>query len=157
MKPVLPATILLVDDDEDDREMTIEALRKSGIANDVHIAVDGEEMMDYLFRRGRPSRPPYPPVPGLILLDLNMPGKDGWEALAELKSDPELHKIPVVVLTTSVADEDIFRSYDLGVNSFITKPLTFSGLAEAMSVLAHYWFEISELPDVRSRRPRVAS
>ena len=147
MKPVLPVTILLVDDDDEDRQMTIEALRKSRLSNDVRIAVDGEELMDYLLRRRQYSDPADAPVPGLILLDLNMPRKDGREALSEIKSDPSLRKIPVIVLTTSKAEEDIFRSYDLGVNSFITKPVTFNGLAEAMRVMAQYWFEIVELPN----------
>jgi len=143
-----PVTILLADDDEEDRELTIEALRSSRLANDVRTAADGEELMDYLHRRGRFRAPADAPTPGLILLDLNMPRKDGREALSEIKSDPVLRKIPVIVLTTSKAEEDIVRSYDLGVNSFITKPVTFSSLADAMKVLARYWFEIVELPRV---------
>ena len=104
--------------------------------------------MDYLHRRG-----PYgdggtdAPRPGVILLDLNMPRKDGREALAEIKSDPQLKRIPVCVLTTSSAEEDIFRSYDLGVNSFITKPVTFAGLVEVLHSWSRYWFEIVELPN----------
>ncbi|HEY4348749.1 MAG TPA: response regulator [Gaiellaceae bacterium] len=139
-------TILLADDDEEDREMTVEALRTSRLANDVRIVEDGEELMDYLLRRGAYADPESAPVPGLVLLDLNMPKKDGREALFEIKSDSLLRKIPVIVLTTSKAEEDIYRSYDLGVNSFITKPVTFAGLAEAMKVLSQYWFEIVELP-----------
>ena len=146
MTPVLPVTILLADDDEEDREMTIEALRTSRLANDVRFVQDGEQLMDYLFRRGPYAEPSAAPRPGLILLDLNMPRKDGREALSEIKSDAGLRTIPVIVLTTSKADEDIVRSYDLGVNSFITKPVTFNGLAEAMKVMAQYWFEIVELP-----------
>jgi CheY-like chemotaxis protein len=130
--------------------MMIEALKESRLGNDMHATRDGEELMDYLLRRGRYSNPSDSPVPGLILLDLNMPKKDGREALAEIKTDPVLRKIPVIVLTTSKAEEDIFRSYDLGVNSFITKPVTFTGLAEAMKVMAQYWFEIVELPGGRS-------
>jgi CheY-like chemotaxis protein len=106
--------------------------------------------MDYLLRRGQYTDPSAAPMPGLILLDLNMPKKDGREALAEIKANPELRQIPVIVLTTSKAEEDIFRSYDLGVNSFITKPVTFGGLVEAMKVLSQYWFEIVELPDGRA-------
>ena len=146
MHEPLRLTILLADDDDEDREMTLEALHTSRLANDVRVARDGEELMDYLLQRGEFAYPADAPLPGLILLDLNMPKKDGREALSEIKSDQALRKIPVIVLTTSKAEEDIFRSYDLGVNSFITKPVTFPGLAEAMAVLAQYWFEIVELP-----------
>jgi CheY-like chemotaxis protein len=139
-------SILLADDDDEDLQLTLEALRESRLGNDMRITRDGEELMDYLQRRGKYSDPSDAPTPGLILLDLNMPKKDGREALAEIKSDPTLRKIPVIVLTTSKAEEDIFRTYDLGVNSFITKPVTFAGLAEAMKVIAKYWFEIVELP-----------
>jgi CheY-like chemotaxis protein len=142
----LPITILIADDDEDDRLMTKEALAESRLANDLRFALDGEDLMDYLHRRGRHADPADSPVPGLILLDLNMPKKDGREALAEIKTDPKLRKIPVVVLTTSRAEEDIFRTYDLGVNSFITKPVTFQGLVDAMKVLSDYWFELVALP-----------
>lgn len=147
MKPTHPITILLVDDDDEDRQMTVEALHESRLANDVRVARDGEELMDYLLHRGPYANGSGAPIPGLILLDLNMPKKDGREALGEIKSNPELRKIPVIVLTTSKAEEDIFRSYDLGVNSFITKPVTFPALADAMKVLARYWFEIVELPE----------
>jgi len=147
MKPMQrPITILLTDDDEDDLQMTLEALRESRLGNDLRTTSDGEELMDYLLRRGRYADPSDSPIPGLILLDLNMPKKDGREALAEIKANPDLRQIPVIVLTTSQAEEDIFRSYDLGVNSFITKPVTFAGLVEAMKVLSQYWFEIVELP-----------
>jgi CheY-like chemotaxis protein len=142
-----PVTILLVDDDEEDLVMTKEALRESRLGNDLRTAQDGEELMDYLLRRGRFTDPSDSPSPGLILLDLNMPRKDGREALAEIKANPELRKIPVIVLTTSQAEEDIFRTYDLGVSSFITKPVTFAGLVQAMRVLSQYWFEIVELPN----------
>lgn len=147
MKPMQRSiTILLTDDDEEDLQMTLEALRESRLGNDLRITRDGEELMDYLLRRGRYADPSDAPMPGLILLDLNMPKKDGREALAEIKANPDLRQIPVIVLTTSKAEEDIFRSYDLGVNSFITKPVTFAGLVEAMKVLSQYWFEIVELP-----------
>jgi CheY-like chemotaxis protein len=141
-----PITILLADDDEEDLQMTIEALRENRLGNDLRVTRDGEELMDYLLRRGEYADPTDAPMPGLILLDLNMPKKDGREALAEIKTNNLLRKIPVIVLTTSKAEEDIFRSYDLGVNSFITKPVTFAGLAEAIKVMARYWFEIVELP-----------
>jgi CheY-like chemotaxis protein len=139
-------TILLVDDDEEDLLMTQQALQESRLGNDLRAAHDGEELMDYLLRRGRYANPSDSPLPGLILLDLNMPKKDGREALAEIKANPDLRTIPVIVLTTSKAEEDIFRTYDLGVSSFITKPVTFAGLVEAMRVLSEYWFEIVELP-----------
>jgi CheY-like chemotaxis protein len=142
-----PITILLVDDDEEDLQMTQEALRESRLGNDLRTAADGEELMDYLLHRGSYADAADSPKPGLILLDLNVPKKDGREALAEIKANPDLRKIPVIVLTTSKAEEDIFRTYDLGVNSFITKPVTFSGLVEAMHVVSQYWFEIVELPN----------
>ena len=144
-----PITILLVDDDEEDLQMTQEALLESRLGNDLRTTHDGEELMDYLLRRGQYADAADSPKPGLILLDLNMPRKDGREALAEIKANPDLRKIPVIVLTTSKAEEDIFRTYDLGVNSFITKPVTFSGLVEAMRVVSHYWFEIVALPNGR--------
>jgi CheY-like chemotaxis protein len=140
-------TILLVDDDEEDLLMTKLALQESRLGNDLRTTHDGEELMDYLLREGVYTDPADSPKPGLILLDLNMPKKDGREALAEIKANSDLRKIPVIVLTTSKAEEDIFRTYDLGVNSFITKPVTFAGLVEAMRVLTQYWFEIVELPD----------
>jgi len=141
-----PITILLADDDADDRMMAADALAESRLANDLRFVEDGEELMDYLHRRGRFSDPSDAPRPGLILLDLNMPRKDGREALSEIKSDPELRKIPVVVLTTSQAEEDIYRTYDLGVNSFITKPVMFESMVAVMRALGKYWFEIVELP-----------
>jgi CheY-like chemotaxis protein len=141
-----PITILLADDDEEDRLMTKEALTESRLANDVRFVADGEELTDYLFGRGGYADPADAPTPGLILLDLNMPKKDGREVLAEIKSEPRLRQIPVVVLTTSKTEEDIVRSYELGVNSFITKPVTFEGLVAAMTVFTQYWFEIVALP-----------
>jgi CheY-like chemotaxis protein len=140
-------TILMADDDEDDRVLTAGALKRSRVINDIRFVVDGEDLMHYLHGRGRygPGGTPAP-RPGLILLDLNMPKKDGREALAEIKSDPCLRRIPVVVLTTSRAEEDIVRTYDLGVNSFISKPVTFEELASVMQTLACYWFDLVELP-----------
>ena len=146
-----PVTILLADDDEDDRELIREALHSAGLANELRSVADGEELMDYLRREGAYADPAADaPGPSIILLDLNMPKKDGREALAEIKADPSLRKIPVVVLTTSKSDEDVVRSYDLGVNSFITKPVTFAGLVEAMNMWQRYWFELVELPPGRS-------
>ena len=139
--------ILMADDDPDDRLLAERALHEYRLKNGIRFVEDGEELMDYLYRRGKYSAPGAAPTPGLILLDLNMPRKDGREALAEIKRDPVLHKIPVVVLTTSKAEEDIVRAYDLGVNSYITKPVSFQGLAEVMKTLSIYWFEIVKLPN----------
>lgn len=144
VKKDVPITILMADDDEDDRMMTKEALEESRLVNDLRFVVDGEELMNYLHRKGNYSAPESAPRPGLILLDLNMPRKDGREALKEIKSDPDLRGIPVVILTTSKSEEDIFKAYNLGVNSYITKPVTFQEMSEAMKTLAKYWFEIVE-------------
>jgi CheY-like chemotaxis protein len=141
-------TILLADDDEEDRQLTRDALQDAKLANEMRFVVDGQDLMDYLRRKGRYADPAVDaPRPGIILLDLNMPKKDGREALAEIKADESLRRIPVVVLTTSNDEQDVFRSYDLGVNSFITKPVTFAGLVEAMSTWSRYWFELVELPN----------
>ncbi|HZS08068.1 MAG TPA: response regulator [Blastocatellia bacterium] len=139
-------TILVADDDPDDRVLIREALEESRLANDLRFVEDGEELMDYLSHQGRYASPGAAPRPGLILLDLNMPRKDGREALREIKGDPRLRSIPIVVLTTSKAEEDIYRTYDLGVNSFITKPVTFDSFVELIRILGRYWFEIVELP-----------
>lgn len=143
-----PLTILLAEDDEDDCELTRDALEDAHLANDMRCVTDGQELMDYLRRERQYAGPEVDaPRPGIILLDLNMPKKDGREALSEIKSDPRLRGIPVVVLTTSKDEEDIVRSYDLGVSSFITKPVTFAGLVDAMRAWGRYWFELVELPD----------
>jgi CheY-like chemotaxis protein len=139
-------TILIADDDEDDRLMTRDALRDARLHNDLRFVIDGVDLMDYLQRRGRHADPESSPRPGLILLDLNMPRMDGREALERIKSDPNLRSIPVIILTTSKAEEDIIRTYDLGVNSFITKPVTFLGLVDVMKVFTRYWLEIVDLP-----------
>ena len=139
-------TIVLADDDPDDRKMTEDAFAENRLANQLHCVEDGEELMDYLHRCGKYENLRNEPLPGLILLDLNMPRKDGREALREIKADPNLRRIPVVVLTTSKAEEDIVRSYDLGVNSYVTKPVTFKSLVELVKVLDRYWFEVVELP-----------
>lgn len=135
--------ILLADDDPDDRALTKRALQGSRMINSVQEVEDGEELMDYLRQRGAHEGAP---LPGLILLDLNMPRKDGREALEEIKRDPVLRRIPVVVLTTSEAEQDILQSYNLGVNAFITKPVTFDGLSRAVRVLTDFWFELVKLP-----------
>ncbi len=141
-----PITILLADDDADDRLLTREALDENRLANDLREVSDGTELLDYLHRRGAYAAPGAAPRPGLILLDLNMPKMDGREALEHIKADPELRTIPIVVLTTSQVEEDIYRTYDLGVNSFISKPVTFVGLVAAMQAIGRYWFEIVDLP-----------
>jgi len=148
----VPITILIADDDPEDRMLVEDAFIESRLVNDLRFVEDGEELMDYLYRRDRYGDPASSPRPGVILLDLNMPRKDGREALKEIKSDPRLRQIPVVVLTTSRREEDIFRSYDLGVNSFITKPVTFVAMIELMKTLGKYWFEIVELPPTVRRR-----
>lgn len=139
-------TILMADDDPDDRLLAAEALRESRVANDLRFVEDGEQLLDYLRRRGRWADPALSPRPGVVLLDLNMPRMDGREALAAIKADPALRRIPIVVLTTSRAEADVLRSYDLGANSFITKPVTFGGLVDAMRVMGRYWIEIVQLP-----------
>jgi CheY-like chemotaxis protein len=139
-------TILLADDDPDDRQLTRDAFVENRLANSLDTVEDGEELLDYLHRRGKFGNLNGNPLPGLILLDLNMPRKDGREALKELKLNPDFRRIPIVVLTTSKAEEDILRSYDLGVNSYITKPVTFKSLVEIVKVLGRYWFEVVELP-----------
>ncbi len=141
-----PVTVLIADDDQEDQMLIKEAFEESCLVNTLAFVEDGEELLDYLHRRNGYSNPSASPRPGLILLDLNMPRKDGREALKEIKSDPDLRKIPVVVMTTSKAEEDILRTYDLGVNSFITKPVTFEGLVDVVKMLGKYWFQIVELP-----------
>lgn len=142
-----PSIILMADDDADDRVLARDALQESRVINELHFVEDGEELMDYLLHRKRYADPASAPRPSLILLDLNMPRKDGREALQEIKSHPELRRIPVVILTTSKAGEDVYRSYDLGANSFITKPVTFNGLVHLMKSIGCYWIEFVELPE----------
>ena len=141
-----PIVIVIAEDDEEDRMLAREALAESRLANALYFVNDGEELMDYLYGRGRYAEPDAAPRPGLILLDLNMPRKSGREALEEIKSDPGLRSIPVVVLTTSKAEGDVYRSYNLGANSYIVKPVSFPGLVQVMLQLEKYWFEIVELP-----------
>lgn len=138
-------TILMADDDSDDRLMAKEAFEENKLANDLVFVEDGQELLDYLNCKGK-YEGRQNGIPGIILLDLNMPKKDGREALKELKEDPKFKRIPIVVLTTSKAEEDIIRSYDLGVNSFITKPVSFEELVHVIKELGNYWFGIVELP-----------
>jgi CheY-like chemotaxis protein len=147
----IPITILICDDDEDDRILTQQALEQAHVSNSLRFVEDGEQLLDYLYQRGEfAGETGKAPRPGLILLDLNMPKMGGREALKLIKEDPTLRDIPIVVLSTSRLDQDIVRSYQLGVNSFISKPVTFSGLVAAMNVLGRYWLEIVELPPVAS-------
>ena len=141
-----PVVILMAEDDPDDRLLTEQALKESLLINDLRFVENGEELLDYLNQRGKYVAPAEAPRPSVILLDLNMPRKDGREALQELKHDVRFRHIPIVVLTTSQAEEDIFRSYDLGANSYITKPVTFEGLVAVMRTLGDYWLELVELP-----------
>lgn len=141
-----PIIILMADDDADDRLLCQQALEESRVLNDLYFVEDGEQLMDYLNRRGKYASIDAP-RPGLILLDLNMPRKDGREALREIKANPDLRRIPIVVMTTSQAEEDIFRSYDLGANSFVTKPVTFDRLVDLMRALGHFWVEFVEFPN----------
>jgi CheY-like chemotaxis protein len=145
-------TILMADDDQDDCLLVSQAFEESRLRNELRFVGNGEELMDYLYERGKYKAPGQAPRPGLILLDLNMPRKDGREALREIKADPALREIPVVVLTTSKDEEDVLKSYNLGANSYVTKPVTFEGLVEVIKSLGKYWFEIVELPIVARDR-----
>lgn len=142
-----PVVILMAEDDEDDRLLAVDALAESRVLNDLRIVEDGQELMDYLNVTGRfQDAADGCPRPGLILLDLNMPRKDGRETLAELKADPQFRSIPVVILTTSKAEEDLVRGYDLGAASYIRKPVNFEDLVELMKTMGRYWIELVELP-----------
>lgn len=142
-------TILMADDDEDDRLLTRDALTESRVLNDFHCVADGIELMKYLRREGLYRDEELYPAPSLILLDLNMPRLDGRGALEQIKGDPRLRSIPVIILTTSKAEEDMLRAYDLGAASYITKPVTFDKLVELMRSLGRYWVEFVELPNRR--------
>ena len=138
--------ILMADDDEDDRLIFRDAVEVACLSNPIDFVVDGEELLDYLRRKGRYANGDAPPLPDLILLDLNMPKMDGREALAEIKADPAIRNIPVIVLTTSKAEEDVLRTYDMGASSFVTKPVTFESLVEVVRGLSNYWIGIVRLP-----------
>jgi CheY-like chemotaxis protein len=138
--------ILMADDDADDRLLAQEAMHESRVLNELRFVEDGVQLLNYLRGEGNYTDRTLHPMPGLILLDLNMPKMDGREALAEIKADPRLRRIPVVILTTSKADADMVRGYDLGAASYITKPVTFDALVELMRTLGKYWVEFVELP-----------
>jgi CheY-like chemotaxis protein len=142
--------ILCAEDDPEDRMLVEDAMEESRLANEMDFVEDGEELMDYLHRSGKYSGLSNKPLPGLILLDLNMPRKDGREALKEIKADPDLRRIPIVVLTTSKAEEDILSTYDLGVSGFVIKPVTFESLVSLLKTVSTYWFEIVEPPPQRT-------
>lgn len=148
-----PIVLLMAEDDADDRMLSLTAMKKAHLLNDVRFVEDGEDLMDYLHHRGKFTDPKESPRPGLILLDLNMPRKDGREALEEIKLDSALRCIPVVVLTTSKAEEDVIKTYDLGVSGYITKPVDLSSLVEIMKIMGAYWFEIVELPPCEDGQP----
>lgn len=141
-----PLVILMADDDEDDRLLTRDALQESRVANTLKFVHDGEELLQYLRRQGPYADREQYPWPSIILLDLNMPRKDGREALKELKANEAMRRIPVVILTTSKTEEDMLKGYDLGAASYLTKPVTFEGLVEMMQTLGKYWIEFVELP-----------
>jgi CheY-like chemotaxis protein len=139
-----PVVILMADDDADDRLMAKEALEASGLLNETRFVEDGVELFLYLERQGKYHNAPRP---GLILLDMNMPRKNGREALKELKAHSDFKRIPVVILTTSHSEEDVKLGYELGASSYITKPVTFEGLVAVMQTLGKYWLEIVRPPD----------
>src|SRR5690348_3428259 len=141
-----PNVIVMAEDDADDRLLVKDALQECKWDVDMRFVDNGEDLLDYLLRRGKYAQAGNAPRPGLILLDLNMPRKDGREVLREIKASPELRRIPVVVLTTSRADTDIERIYELGANSFISKPFQFEALVTLMKMLGQYWFNTVELP-----------
>jgi CheY-like chemotaxis protein len=145
--------ILMADDDADDRLLVQDALMECKLAERLCFVENGEELMNYLLRRDKYGAPDAAPRPGLILLDLNMPRKDGREALREIRAHPELRRIPVVAFTTSNSDTDVAAIYDLGANSFIAKPVAFDALVNVMATLMRYWFGIVQLPEIQGKRP----
>lgn len=148
IKPAGKISILIADDDADDRDLIKAAFDENSNQHHISFVENGEELLRYLKRDGHYADETLHPFPQIILLDLNMPKKDGREALQELKTDNIFKSIPVIVLTTSMEEKDVVKSYELGVNSFIIKPVTYSGLVEFTRVLGKYWFEIAELPNV---------
>jgi CheY-like chemotaxis protein len=153
MPPAKPVTILVADDDPDDRRLTQDAFGEAKVANDLRFVEDGVEVFDYLNRRGKYADAAASPWPSILLLDLNMPRKDGRSVLQELKADPKYSGIRVIVMTTSKAEEDVVRSYQLSAASYITKPVTFEALVQVVQTLGRYWLEIVELPDNDTPHP----
>jgi CheY-like chemotaxis protein len=146
METANAVTILMADDDADDRDLTRDAMNRGKLPSELRCVEDGEELLDYLHRRGRYANPDDAPLPGLILLDLNMPRMDGREALRTIKSNPALRRIPIIILSTSRRAEDVLGSYDMGANCYITKPSTFEELVEIVKVLDKHWLQTVELP-----------
>jgi CheY-like chemotaxis protein len=145
-KPAKPYVILMVDDDAEDCLLVRDALQEIRLEQDLRFVRDGEELFDYLYQRGEYENKRMAPRPDMILLDLKMPKMDGREVLRAMKSNPQFRRIPVVALTTSMSEDDVAFSYDMGVNSYVTKPVTFRALVDIMTVLSKYWFEVVELP-----------
>ena len=138
-------TILIADDDADDRMFLEQAMRQNGYNQCIQFVEDGEDLMAYLRRQGRYNEL-NAPWPNMLILDLNMPRKNGFQALSEIKNDPELRRLPVVVMSTSSADEDVIKTYNSGVNSFVTKPFNFNRLVEMVGTLKTYWMDTVKLP-----------
>ena len=139
-------TILMADDDPDDRQLTREALAECRLANEIHFVEDGEQLMDYLLRKGAYANLASAKLPGLILLDLNMPRKDGREALKEIKQHPVFKKIPIIVFTTTKNENEIKRCYELGANTYIVKPVSFDGLLKVLDSIRTYWSSSASIP-----------
>jgi len=140
--------ILLVEDSEDDAELAIHALRQERLANNIFIARDGQEALDFLFCRGPFASRSFDRPPKLVLLDLKLPKVDGIEVLKQLKNDPRTRAIPVVILTSSKEERDLVRSYDLGANSYIPKPVDFEQFRQTVKTLGLYWMMINQRPAV---------
>lgn len=149
MNSTKPKVVLMAEDDADDRVLVQEALAECKLEDTIRFVADGEELMDYLLRQGKYLSPEAAPRPTFILLDLNMPRKDGCEALREIRAHPDLRRLPVVVFTTSKAEADVDKVYDLGANSFVVKPVAFDALVKIVGALAQYWFGIVEQPSPR--------
>jgi len=139
-----PIQILLVEDNDGDVFLTMEALKDAKIANSVHVVHDGVEALEFLRRQGKYATAPRP---DLILLDLNLPRKDGRQVLREIKDDPSLRRIPVVILTTSKGEEDVLRAYDLHANCYITKPVDFNRFMEVVKSIEEFWLTVVRLPE----------
>lgn len=137
--------ILMADDDDDDRMLAKEAFEENRLLNSLSFVKDGEELLEYLQHSGRYKNADHL-IPDIILLDINMPRKNGIEALQTIKEAPDLKSIPVVMLTTSNAEDDVIKSYNLGVSSFITKPISFDGLVKTISEFSNHWVKVVRLP-----------
>ena len=147
LAPYQPTTmiILIADDDADDRMFLEQAMRQNGYSQGIQFVNDGEELMDYLYRKGE-FNSQNAPWPSMLILDLNMPRKNGFQALLEIKENPKLRRLPVIVMTTSSAEEDVLKTYNLGVNSFVTKPFNYNRLVEIVGTLKAYWMDMAKLP-----------